>query len=325
MPTTSLVEQMAKDFSDYGFKGNIAKLYGGNKDISNSHVVVTTWQTMTRMGKDFGNNFGMVVGDEAHLFQAKSLTKIMESLTEVKYKIGTTGTLQDTVTHKLQLEGLFGPAYYVTTSKELMESGTLANLSIKCLVLDYDKDERKLVSKMSYQEEMDWIVRNEKRNNFIKNLIKDLKGNTLVLFQFVEKHGKPLYDMLDKLDRKVFFVFGGTDAVDREKVREIVEKEKDAIIVASFGTFSTGVNIKRLHNIVFSSPSKSKIRNLQSIGRGLRKGTDKDDVVLYDIADDLSHNKNTNYTLRHFSERINIYSKENFTYEIHSVRIPKCQ
>lgn len=325
VPTTSLVEQMAKDFSDYGFKGNIAKLYGGNKDISNSHVVVTTWQTMTRMGKDFGNNFGMVVGDEAHLFQAKSLTKIMESLTEVKYKIGTTGTLQDTVTHKLQLEGLFGPAYYVTTSKELMESGTLANLSIKCLVLDYDKDERKLVSKMSYQEEMDWIVRNEKRNNFIKNLIKDLKGNTLVLFQFVEKHGKPLYDMLDKLDRKVFFVFGGTDAVDREKVREIVEKEKDAIIVASFGTFSTGVNIKRLHNIVFSSPSKSKIRNLQSIGRGLRKGTDKDDVVLYDVADDLSHNKNTNYTLRHFSERINIYSKENFTYEIHSVRIPKCQ
>ena len=131
--------------------------------------------------------------------------------------------------------------------------------------------------------------------------------------------------MLDKLDRKVFFVFGGTDAVDREKVREIVEREKDAIIVASFGTFSTGVNIKRLHNIVFSSPSKSKIRNLQSIGRGLRKGNDKDDVVLYDIADDLSHNKNTNYTLRHFSERINIYSKENFTYEIHSVRIPKCQ
>ena len=126
----------------------------------------------------------------------------------------------------------------------------------------------------------------------------------------------------NKTKRKVFFVFGGTDALDREKVREIVEKEDNAVIVASFGTFSTGINIKRLHNIVFASPSKSRIRNLQSIGRGLRRTDDKTHVTLYDIADDLSWKKNTNYTLNHFSERINIYSKENFNYEIHSVRIP---
>jgi len=247
----------------------------------------------------------------------------MESLTEVKYKIGTTGTLQETKTHKLQLEGMFGPAHFVTTSKELMDEGTLANLKIKCLVLAYSDNERKLVSKMNYQEEMDWIVRNETRNNFINNLVKDLTGNTLVLFQFVEKHGRPLYQQIDKLKRKTFFVFGGTDAVDREKVREIVEKEKDAIIVASFGTFSTGINIKRLHNIIFASPSKSRIRNLQSIGRGLRKSDDKEGVELYDIADDLSWKKNMNYTLNHFSERINIYSTEKFEYEIHSVRIPE--
>ena len=326
VPTTSLVEQMAKDFKDYGFKGNVAKLYGGNKNIEDSPIVVTTWQTMSRMGKDFGNQFGMVVGDEAHLFQAKSLARIMESLTEVKYKIGTTGTLQDTQTHKLQLEGLFGPAYFVTTSKDLMEEGTLANLNIKCLVLSYEEEERKLVSKMTYQEEMDWIVRNEKRNSFIKNLVNDLKGNSLVLFQYVEKHGRGLYKILanNKTKRKVFFVFGGTDALDREKVREIVEQENNAVIVASYGTFSTGINIKRLHNIVFASPSKSRIRNLQSIGRGLRRTDDKTHVTLYDIADDLSWKKNTNYTLNHFSERINIYSTESFNYEIHSVRIPKC-
>ena len=330
VPTTSLVEQMAKDFDDYGFNGHVAKLYGGNKNYENAPIVITTWQTMSRMPKDFGNEFGMVVGDEAHLFQAKSLTKIMESLTEVKYKIGTTGTLQDTQTHKLQLEGMFGPAYFVTTSKELMEEGTLANLDIKCLVLSYEESERKLVCKMTYQEEMDWIVRNPKRNNFIKNLVNGLNGNTLVLFQYVEKHGKPLYTSFSELftndstKRKCFFVFGGTDALDREKVREIVEKEKDAVIVASFGTFSTGINIKRLHNIVFASPSKSRIRNLQSIGRGLRRTDDKENVALYDIADDLSWKKNTNYTLNHFSERINIYSTESFNYEIHSVRIPKC-
>jgi len=321
VPTTSLVEQMTKDFQDYGFKGDIAKIYGGDKG-ADAPIVVTTWQSMMRMSKDFGNEFGMVIGDEAHLFAAKSLSKIMESLTEVKYKIGTTGTLQETKTHKLQLEGMFGPAYFVTTSADLMAEGTLAQLNIKALVLAYCDEERKLVSKMTYQEEMDWIVRNERRNNFINNLVKDLNGNTLVLFQFVEKHGRPLFDLLNKLDRKVFFVFGGTDALDREKVREIVEKEKDSIIVASFGTFSTGINIKRLHNVVFASPSKSRIRNLQSIGRGLRKSDDKESVILYDIADDLSWKKNMNYTLNHFSERINIYSTENFNYEIHSVRIP---
>ena len=329
VPTTSLVEQMAKDFKDYGFKGEIAKIYGGDKGAE-APIVVTTWQSMMRMPKDFGNQFGMVIGDEAHLFQAKSLTKIMESLTDVKYKIGTTGTLQETQTHKLQLEGMFGPAYFVTTSKELMEEGTLANLDIKCLVLSYIEEERKLVSKMTYQEEMDWIVRNERRILFIKNLVNELEGNSLVLFQYVEKHGRPLYADFSELiandttKRKCFCVFGGTDAVDREKVREIVEKENNAIIVASFGTFSTGINIKRLHNIVFASPSKSRIRNLQSIGRGLRTAEDKDNVTLYDIADDLSWKKNLNYTLNHFSERINIYSKENFNYEIHSVRIPKC-
>jgi len=321
VPTTSLVEQMTKDFQDYGFRGDIAKIYGGDKG-ADAPIVVTTWQSMMRLPKDFGNEFGMVIGDEAHLFAAKSLTKIMESLTEVKYKIGTTGTLQETKTHKLQLEGMFGPAYFVTTSADLMAEGTLAQLDIKALVLAYCDEERKLVSKMTYQEEMDWIVRNERRNNFINNLVKDLNGNTLVLFQFVEKHGRPLFDLLNKLDRKVFFVFGGTDALDREKVREIVEKEKDSIIVASFGTFSTGINIKRLHNVVFASPSKSRIRNLQSIGRGLRKSDDKESVTLYDIADDLSWKKNMNYTLNHFSERINIYSTENFNYEIHSVRIP---
>ena len=322
VPTTSLVEQMAKDFRDYGFRGDIAKIYGGDKG-ADAPIVVTTWQSMMRMPKDFGNDFGMVIGDEAHLFAAKSLSKIMESLTDVKYKIGTTGTLQETKTHKLQLEGLFGPAYFVTTSADLMAEGTLAQLDIQALVLSYCDEEKKLVSKLTYQEEMDWIVRNSTRNKFINNLVKDLKGNTLVLFQFVEKHGKPLFKILNKLDRKVFFVFGGTDAIDRERVREIVEKEKNAVIVASFGTFSTGINIKRLHNVVFASPSKSRIRNLQSIGRGLRKTDDKENVTLYDIADDLSWKKKTNYTLNHFSERINIYSTENFNYEIHSVRIPK--
>ena len=216
---------------------------------------------------------------------------------------------------------MFGPAYFVTTSKELMDEGTLAKLKIQCLVLSYTENERKLVSKMTYQEEMDWIVRNETRNKLINNLVKDLKGNTLVLFQFVEKHGRPLYEMIDKLDRKVFFVHGGTDTKTREEIRSITEDEKDAIIIASYGTFSTGINIRNIHNVVFASPSKSRIRVLQSIGRGLRRSESKDSIRLFDLSDDLSIKEHQNFTLRHFHARLNIYNQEEFNYKIDKVNI----
>jgi superfamily II DNA or RNA helicase len=153
-----------------------------------------------------------------------------------------------------------------------------------------------------------------------------LNGNTLCLFQLVEKHGEILYNLIkEKADpnRKIFFVYGGTETDDREKIRAITEKSDNAIIVASFGTFSTGINIRNLHNIVFSSPSKSPIRILQSIGRGLRKGDNKDSATLYDIADDLKFKDKENFTLNHFRERINIYSREDFTYEIHNIGLDK--
>ena len=171
---------------------------------------------------------------------------------------------------------------------------------------------------------MDYIVTHPKRNKFIRNLACDQHGNTLLLFQFVEKHGKVLYNIIKEKvgdNRKVFFVYGGVDGKDREEIRKITEKEKDAIIVASFGTFSTGINIRNLHNIIFASPTKSKIRNLQSIGRGLRKGDNKEEAVLFDIADDLSYKSYTNYTLKHFKERINQYNEQQFKYNMFHIRI----
>jgi|TARA_R110000737_G_scaffold72156_1_gene100637 superfamily II DNA or RNA helicase len=148
-------------------------------------------------------------------------------------------------------------------------------------------------------------------------------GNTLCLFQFVEKHGKVLYDIInDKYkDRKVFFVYGGVNTDTREEIREIVENEKDAIIVASYGTFSTGINIRNIHNIVFASPSKSKIRVLQSLGRGLRQSGGGKILRLYDISDDLSLDSKINFTLRHFKERINIYQEQNFDYKIDRINL----
>jgi superfamily II DNA or RNA helicase len=263
--------------------------------------------------------FDVIFGDEAHQFKAKSLSTIMDKMTNVRYRIGTTGTIDNKKVHKLVLEGMFGPIYKVITTKELMEQGSVADLKIKCLVMKYDEITRKIRNKNQYADEMDFIVTHDKRNKFIRNLAINCEGNTLVLFQYVEKHGKPLYEMIKSKvhdNRKVFFIYGGTDVEAREAARSLTDKETDAIILASFGVFSTGINIPSIENVIFASPSKSKIRNLQSIGRGLRLKEGKTHCNLFDIADDLHWKSWKNHTLRHLQDRVQIYAEEKFSYKI---------
>ena len=331
VPTTSLVEQLYKDFGDYseyddGFDNEelCHRIYSGKSKEFRERVVITTWQSIYKLQTPWFEQFGMVIGDEAHNFKAKSLTSILTKCKEAEYRFGMTGTLDGTNTHKLVLEGYFGPAYYVTTTKSLMDEGSLADLEISVVLLKYSDEECKLINKIKYQEEVDFIVRHEQRNLFIANLALDQDGNTLVLFQFVEKHGKPLHTLITEKAhhrRKIFFVSGATDVETREQIRSITEKEKNAVIVASLGTFSTGINIRNLHNIVFASPSKSQIKVLQSIGRGLRKSDDGRSTKLYDIADDLHWKNNKNYTLQHAAERIKIYTKERFKYKIYEINL----
>ena len=275
------------------------------------------------MIKDYFEQFDFVLGDEAHQFKAKSLTTILSGCTNAKYRIGTTGTLDGTQTHRLVLEGLFGPVYKATSTSELIEKKQLADFKIKCLILKYSDELCKLARDWDYNTEIDYIVQNPARNDFIRNLALSLEGNTLILFQFVEKHGKDLHNNIktNAGKRHVFFVFGGTDVEIRESVRSITEKESNAIIVASYGTFSTGVNIRNLHNIIFASPSKSRIRNLQSIGRGLRIGDNKTEATLFDIVDDFRIGKFTNYTLKHFIERVKIYDEEKFNYKFYNIEL----
>ena len=318
------MEQLYKDFKDYGYNSdrNVHRIYQGHEKDTTKRVVISTWQSIYNQPKKWFKQFGMVIGDEAHLFKAVSLTKIMAKLEDCKYRVGLTGTLDGTKTHKLVLEGLFGTVNKVVSTSELQEKKQLANLKIFCLILQHDKQVREDMFGKTYQEEMDYLVKNEKRNKYIRNLVTGLQGNSLVLFQYVEKHGMELKKLIeDKSDKQVFFVYGGVEAEEREKIRFITEKSEGAIIVASYGTFSTGINIRNLHNIVFASPSKSRIRNLQSIGRGLRLKDNDSDATLYDIADDLTHNEKENYTLSHFRERINIYNEEDFEYEIHNVEL----
>ena len=323
VPTTSLVEQMASDFIEYN-NGNpldIHKIRGGIDKNVDAEITITTWQSIYKLRKDWYEKFDVVVGDEAHLFKAKSLISVLEKMIDCKYRYGFTGTLDGSQTHKLVLEGLFGAVYEVTTTKKLIEDNTHAEFGITAITLQYPDAIRKLNKGKTYQEEIDWIVTNESRNKYIRNLAHSLQGNTLILFQFVEKHGKVLLPLLEKDGKHVHFIYGGISAEDREEVRRLAETNDDNIILASYGTFSSGVNIKRLDNIIFASPSKSKIRNLQSIGRVLRKSNDNSKATLYDIVDDLQWKSNKNFAVKHFIERVKIYNDEGFEYRIYNVSI----
>ena len=292
-------------------------------DKSEPNTYISTWQSLYKMPKKYFESFDLVIGDEALQFKALSLTEIMTKLVNAKYRIGTTGTLDGTKTHKLVLEGLFGTVHKVVSTKELMDQKHLAEFNIKCLLLKHNDSICQAAKNFTYQQEIEYLVLNEARNKFIANLAMSLEGNTLLLYQYVEKHGKILHDIIkDRLpDYKIFFIHGGTDVEVREQTRSIVENEKRSIIIASVGTFSTGINIRNLHNIIFASPSKSRIRVLQSIGRGLRTSDTKDKAVLYDIADDMRYKKKENYTIKHFAERIKLYGEERFTFKIYKIEL----
>lgn len=333
VPTIGLVTQMQSDFKQYSVNdesfnvdGSVHCIFAGQDKQTDKKIVISTWQSIYKMPKKYFDQYDVIIGDEVHQFKAQSLVNIMEKLTEAKYRFGTTGTLNDSLTHQLVLQGLFGDPLKVTTTKKLMDENNLSELNVNCLILKYNDETCKSVKNLKYHEEIAFILKHEKRNNFIRNLSIKMEGNTMVLFQYVDKHGKLLYELIRKKlekedpERKVFFVAGETDKDVREDIRTITESESNAIIVASTGVFSTGINIKNLENIIFASPSKSRIKVLQSIGRVLRIGR-SDKANLYDICDDLSYKSYKNFALKHFLERVKIYTVEKFKYKIVKIDI----
>ena len=326
VPTTSLVSQLYADFQEYGWDSAkyCHQVYAGQDKVSDKQVVISTWQSIYKLNKKIFEPYKLVIGDEAHGFKSKSLTSIMTKCVNAEYRIGTTGTLDGTQTHKLVLEGLFGKVYKVTSTAKLIDRKQLAPFRVEIIVLKYPDVVCEQFKQIKYADELEFLVGHEKRNKYIRNLVLSLEGNTLLLFRLVKKHGRILYDMIEEKtddDRKTFFVFGGTETEVREQIRAIAETERDAIIVASYGVFSTGINIRNLHNIVFASPSKSRIRNLQSIGRGLRLSDNNQETVLYDIADDLRWKNRKNYAYRHHEDRMKIYSEEKFPYKIYNITL----
>jgi superfamily II DNA or RNA helicase len=263
VPTVSLVMQMKKDFDSYTTDNlDIHSITAGVDKVSKSPIVISTWQSIYKMPKDWFSQFGCVLGDEVHLFKATSLKSIMEKLINCRYRYGFTGTLDDSQTNKITLEGLFGPVNRVITTTELMEQNYVASLKIKAIILKYPSESRLLAKNFTYQQEMDFIVKYEKRNKFIRNLTLSLTGNSLILFQYVEKHGKLLYDMLTAKDpqRKIYFVHGGVDGDDRERIREIVDSHDEEKIIFEFG--NKKIICSSDNDVLLSSGITKKAKNI---------------------------------------------------------------
>ena len=320
VPTKSLVEQMYKDFKEYGWdvEEHCHRIYQGHSLDTDKPVVISTFQSIYGLDKKWYRQFDGVIGDECHNFKAKVLQGIMKKLPDAKWRYGFTGTLDGKNVNQLILEGHFGPVFRTTRSADLMEKGYLAKLKVQVILLKHSPQ-----SFDTYNDEIEFIGMCHERNQYICEFVDKLKGNVLVLFSRVEGHGIPLYEMMKEITtRDVHLIYGDVDVKQREEVRTISETSDSNIILGSYGTMSTGVNIKNLHHVVFGSPSKSRIRVLQSIGRGLRKAKGKDSAMLYDIADDFRkpHGKN-NFTLNHLSERMKFYVDEDFEYQTETVKM----
>lgn len=342
VPTTSLVEQMYTDFQDYStanlwdVESRVQRLYDGYTDEiqPGTKLLVSTWQSLFRMPDTFFHKFDFLIGDEAHTFSATQVGNVAGRAINAEYRLACTGTTHEEDVNNLKVEGYFGPISKLTTTKKLMDDGHIAKLSIKSLVLKYPPLTQLTVDSMyppmatgaqKFAVELDFLINCAPRNKFLRNLALSVEGNTLLMFHY-ERHGLIIYDLIkSKLvdsERKLFFVNGKTETEVREEVRKITDGEKNAIIVGSF-VFSTGITIRNLHNVIFGTPTKAKIRTLQTIGRSLGLGDDKTTATLYDIADDfrVTPQDEPNYTLNHYMARMALYHAEQFEISHYSIQL----
>lgn len=326
VPRVQLVEQMYSDFEDYSGLNNwnveeyVQTISGGKSKVADKLLTISTYQSLQNLPAEYFHQFDVISVDECHLATAKTITKIVDQCVNAHYRVGVTGTLDESKTNAMCLTGLFGPVKQVTTTKSLMDSKALSDIKIHSIILQYEEQYRKYVSKMKYKDEMDWLCANPVRNQFIVEQASQTTGNTLVLFQYVE-HGKKLFEMSQEQiqGKQIYLIYGEVDKDIREDVRRLLETRNDIIIYASYQTTSTGVNFKNLSNIIYASPSKSKVRNLQSLGRGLRLAEGKTHCNLFDIGDDLSWKKKKNTTFIHIMERLKQYTDEQLEYEVTQV------
>lgn len=321
VPSTNLVRQMHTDFCAYENNRLICdqcyEMAAGQPKTTSRRIVIATWSMLLRQSPEWFMPFGIFICDEAHQAHSMALNKIIANLQHIPYRFGFTGTLDGSKTHEMQCRAWFGSLIESASTKKLMDEGILSTLEVRCINISYTDEEKRAVSKMKYQDEIKFIVGHNKRNEWLVDLALRQPKNTLVLFNLVEKHGEKLFEIAKNraadFGKRVRIIIGDVDVEKREAIRQFMEKENNIVLFASFGTFSLGVNIKNLHNVIFAHPYKARIRTLQSIGRTLRKLSDKENAILIDIVDDLCYKSYENFAYKHAVERMRIYELEQFS------------
>jgi superfamily II DNA or RNA helicase len=335
VPNINLVKQMYSDFGEYGETDNwkvedhVQMLYDKQSREFSCPVIISTWQTLLSMVKsdtekmqELVDSVDMIIGDEAHQFKSTEVSGIMDRFVNTKSRLGTTGTLDSIQLNLLTLTGIFGTPKVIITTKELIDQGYATPIEVRIVVLKHPEEMRKALKGMDHDEEMKHICANGARNQFIANLAKSCKGNTLILYEFVQKHGDLIHEKLLATippNRKVHYIHGGIDADVRESIRKIVEVEEDSIILATSSLMSTGTNMPSIENMILAMPRKSATRLRQSAGRTIRKKEGKLKAKLFDIADDYRYKKWTNTAMKHLDERIKIYSQQEFPMKVINV------
>lgn len=331
-PRVALVEQLYTDFISYEVdpwtEEHVHRISSGIEKNTDKPVVISTWQSIFRQPPTWFSQFGSVIVDEAHEADAASITGIIDKMPNCPIRIGLTGSLDGTLMHEYEIEGRFGPMVKVVTSKVLMEKNIISQLDVRAALIKYPEEDCKTVRGFDYQDEVDFIISNKQRNQFLVDLALDLDGNTLMLFNFISKHGKMILELLQqKAEEKgkvLYYIDGSVHVDEREKIRALLETKNNCILLATYGTLSTGTNIRNLHNTIFCHPYKAQTKILQSIGRVLRKAAGKKKARLFDIGDDLTYiskrgAERVNMTMRHFLSRLQIYDKEGFEYKLTNV------
>jgi len=309
VPDLGLVSQTYEEFNDVGTTFKMTKWTGKNKPDLTSNVIICN---IGIIQSQFDNNdwlkyIDLLIVDECHKIKATNKVSKIVSKIKTHNKYGFTGTLPENNLDKWSIIGKLGPVIYEKTSYELRLEDYLANVNVKVLNLAYKVPPRYL-SDNKYREELDFIYESPFRNTFLSKLCRKLDNNTLVLVNHI-KHGLELEEYLkNSKEKQVYFIRGEVEVEERDKIKKIMEKDSNVICIAMSSIFSTGVNIKNLHNIIFAAGGKSFIRTVQSVGRGLRKHASKNKLIIFDICDKLR------YGIRHSEKRKDIYEKEKIKY-----------
>ena len=334
VPNVSLVVQAHEDFHEYNYMNKvdlrIQQIFAGQKIKSNKNIVIGTYQSLIKKPKEYFEQFDAVIIDETHKAKSTSIKTILQKCVNAEYRSGLSGTIPKPNTlDRLTLMAYTGPVITEVSANFLQNEGHIAQCHVKVIKMDYaaqstkdafrEMSQNRYESKDVFKFEQNYIINSPGRLNFITSVISRVKRNSLVLFHRIE-HGRKIYDKLRQESNKiVYYVDGGIDQNIREEYKKKMEAGEEVVIVASYGTFSTGISIKKIHNIFFTESFKSEVIIRQSIGRGLRQHSSKDSVNIIDFVDDLSSSDWDNYLIRHSKARQTIYKEQKFKYDIKNV------